>query len=171
MHARVLEPHARAATSRSFYWLFTPSLLVRHVHSVMAFRLKTVQDAHRNRSPGVLTMNRIMRDTLVPCRTFPLRWRLSAFAGLLTCLLLATAVSAGRGSWSSLSMGPHRGSCIYTWPALQLSLHQGLGLLQSRGITALRNLIVSPSLTAPSHIAIATGSTFPVQSPCTRSMR
>ena len=40
-----------------------------------------------------------------------------------------------------------------------LSRHEGVGLLQSRGITALRNITVCPSLTAPGHIAIATGST------------
>ncbi len=40
-----------------------------------------------------------------------------------------------------------------------LSRHEGLGLLQIRGITALRNITVCPSLTAPGHIAIATGST------------
>jgi len=40
-----------------------------------------------------------------------------------------------------------------------LSRHEGLGLLQSRGIKALRNITVCPSLTAPGHIAIATGST------------
>lgn len=36
---------------------------------------------------------------------------------------------------------------------------RGLGLLQSLGIRADRNLTISPSLTAPGHIAIATGST------------
>ena len=40
-----------------------------------------------------------------------------------------------------------------------LSRHEGVGLLQSRGIKALRNITVCPSLTAPGHIAIATGST------------
>src|SRR5215475_1618303 len=51
------------------------------------------------------------------------------------------------------------------WLAIQylvsgvLSRQEGLGLLQSRGIKALRNITVSPSLTAPGHIAIATGST------------
>src|SRR5262245_4046348 len=37
--------------------------------------------------------------------------------------------------------------------------NKGLGLLVSKGTTALRNATVNPSLTAPSHIAIATGST------------
>src|SRR5688572_26016836 len=36
---------------------------------------------------------------------------------------------------------------------------RGLGLLVSKGTTALRNVTVNPSLTAPSHIAITTGST------------
>jgi hypothetical protein len=40
-----------------------------------------------------------------------------------------------------------------------LSRHEGVGLLQSGGIRALRNITVSPSLTAPGHVAIATGST------------
>lgn len=42
-----------------------------------------------------------------------------------------------------------------------LNASQGLGLLKSRGIVATRNLTVSPSLTAVSHIAIATGSSAP----------
>src|SRR5262245_27449408 len=40
-----------------------------------------------------------------------------------------------------------------------LSRQEGVGLLQSQGIKALRNITVCPSLTAPGHIAIATGST------------
>src|SRR5262245_8015488 len=36
---------------------------------------------------------------------------------------------------------------------------RGFGLLVSKGTTALRNATANPSLTAPSHIAIATGST------------
>src|SRR5262249_1411712 len=37
--------------------------------------------------------------------------------------------------------------------------NQGIGLLKSKGVAALRNTTVTPSLTAPGHIAIATGST------------
>src|SRR5262245_8238430 len=40
-----------------------------------------------------------------------------------------------------------------------LSPTQGLGLLQHKGVRAEQNTTVSPSLTAPGHIAIATGST------------
>jgi hypothetical protein len=40
-----------------------------------------------------------------------------------------------------------------------LSPNQGLGLLQSKGMRAEQNTTVAPSLTAPGHIAIATGST------------
>ena len=40
-----------------------------------------------------------------------------------------------------------------------LSSNRGLGLLASRGFSALQNTTVAPSLTAPGHIAIATGST------------
>lgn len=40
-----------------------------------------------------------------------------------------------------------------------LSRHRGIGLLAGRGIVADQNLTIAPSLTAPSHIAIATGST------------
>src|SRR5688572_3287142 len=36
---------------------------------------------------------------------------------------------------------------------------RGLGLLASRGFSATRNVTVTPSLTAPGHIAIVTGST------------
>jgi predicted AlkP superfamily pyrophosphatase or phosphodiesterase len=39
-----------------------------------------------------------------------------------------------------------------------LSSSQGLGLLQSQGIVAQQNITITPSLTAPGHIAIATGS-------------
>jgi Type I phosphodiesterase / nucleotide pyrophosphatase len=40
-----------------------------------------------------------------------------------------------------------------------LSKKRGLGLLIKRGVMAERNVTVTPSLTAPGHIAIATGST------------
>ncbi|MDQ3773322.1 MAG: alkaline phosphatase family protein [Pseudomonadota bacterium] len=40
-----------------------------------------------------------------------------------------------------------------------LSERRGLGLLIKRGVMAERNVTVTPSLTAPGHIAIATGST------------
>src|SRR5262245_58750393 len=40
-----------------------------------------------------------------------------------------------------------------------LPANQGLGYLRSNGLQALRNETVNPSLTAPGHIAIATGST------------
>src|SRR5258708_5125117 len=40
-----------------------------------------------------------------------------------------------------------------------LSPNQGIGLLLSRGAFASGSLTVSPSLTAPNHIALATGST------------
>jgi len=40
-----------------------------------------------------------------------------------------------------------------------LSKKRGLGLLIKRGVMAERNVTVTPSLTAPAHIAIATGST------------
>jgi phosphodiesterase/alkaline phosphatase D-like protein/predicted AlkP superfamily pyrophosphatase or phosphodiesterase len=36
---------------------------------------------------------------------------------------------------------------------------QGLGLLANKGVSAQQNLTITPSLTAPAHIAIATGST------------
>ena len=40
-----------------------------------------------------------------------------------------------------------------------LSPHRGLGLLSRRGVVARQNITATPSLTAVSHIAIATGST------------
>src|SRR5262245_47707792 len=40
-----------------------------------------------------------------------------------------------------------------------LSRDRGLGLLEREGVSAERNVTINPSLTAPSHIAIATGST------------
>ena len=39
-----------------------------------------------------------------------------------------------------------------------LSKRRGLGLLIKHGVMAERNITVTPSLTAPGHIAIATGS-------------
>jgi predicted AlkP superfamily pyrophosphatase or phosphodiesterase len=39
-----------------------------------------------------------------------------------------------------------------------IAQNEGLGLLKKRGIVATKNITVNPSLTAPSHIAIATGS-------------
>jgi Type I phosphodiesterase / nucleotide pyrophosphatase len=42
-----------------------------------------------------------------------------------------------------------------------LSKHRGLGLLAHRGFTAKRNFAALPTLTAPGHISIATGSTAP----------
>jgi len=40
-----------------------------------------------------------------------------------------------------------------------LKRQEGLGLLQSKGLVGLRNTVAAPSLTAPGHIMIATGST------------
>ena len=40
-----------------------------------------------------------------------------------------------------------------------LPSNQGLGLLKSVGVEAVQNITITPSLTAPGHIAIATGST------------
>ena len=40
-----------------------------------------------------------------------------------------------------------------------LNRQEGLGLLQSKGLVGLRNTVAAPSLTAPGHIMIATGST------------
>jgi predicted AlkP superfamily pyrophosphatase or phosphodiesterase len=40
-----------------------------------------------------------------------------------------------------------------------LDKHEGLGLLQSQGLVAKQNQTITPSLTAPAHIAIGTGST------------
>ncbi|WP_017314559.1 alkaline phosphatase family protein [Mastigocladopsis repens] len=40
-----------------------------------------------------------------------------------------------------------------------LSQSQGIGLLQSQGVAAQQNITITPSLTAPAHIAIGTGST------------
>lgn len=40
-----------------------------------------------------------------------------------------------------------------------LSRHRGLGLLRRRGTVAYQNTTIAPSLTAPGHVALATGST------------
>ena len=104
-------------------------------------------------------MNRTMRYTFVTCRKFLLCGRIPLFACLLACMLLATEASTapkvilisldGATPWL---VNQYLASGV-------LSRHEGVGLLQSRGIKALRNITVCPSLTAPGHIAIATGST------------
>ncbi len=104
-------------------------------------------------------MNRTIHETLVPCRLFFLTGRIPVFAGLLTCLLLATAALAAP-KVIVISLDGATPWLVHQYLASgAISRTKGLGLLQSRGITALRNITVSPSLTAPGHIAIATGST------------
>ena len=104
-------------------------------------------------------MNRTMRYTFVACGKLLLWGRTPLFACLLTIMLLATEASTapkvilisldGATPWL---VNQYLGSGV-------LSRQEGVGLLQSRGIKALRNITVCPSLTAPGHIAIATGST------------
>ena len=40
----------------------------------------------------------------------------------------------------------------------QLNPNEGINLLRAKGFSALQNITIAPSLTAPAHIAIATGS-------------
>ncbi|HMF45370.1 MAG TPA: alkaline phosphatase family protein, partial [Candidatus Udaeobacter sp.] len=40
----------------------------------------------------------------------------------------------------------------------QLNPNEGINLLRTKGFSALQNITIAPSLTAPAHIAIATGS-------------
>jgi predicted AlkP superfamily pyrophosphatase or phosphodiesterase len=39
----------------------------------------------------------------------------------------------------------------------QLNPNEGINLLRTKGFSALQNITIAPSLTAPAHIAIATG--------------
>jgi Type I phosphodiesterase / nucleotide pyrophosphatase len=104
-------------------------------------------------------MKRIIRYVFVACRTFLLQGRIPLFTCLLATMLLATeATTAPKVILISLDGATPWLVNQYLVSGV-LSRHEGLGLLQSRGIKALRNITVCPSLTAPGHIAIATGST------------
>ena len=96
------------------------------------------------------------------CTSFmPWRWVVRASALMLLCastLLAAVAAAAPRVIVISLDGATPR-LVDQHMASGALSPTQGLGLLQNKGIRAEQNTTVSPSLTAPGHIAIATGST------------
>jgi hypothetical protein len=104
-------------------------------------------------------MDQTLRHTFVTCRKFLLCGCSPLFACLLACMLLATEASPapkiilisldGATPWL---VNQYLASGV-------LSRQEGVGLLENRGIKALRNITICPSLTAPAHIAIATGST------------
>ena len=104
-------------------------------------------------------MNRTMRYAFVACRKFLLEGPIPVCACLLATMLFATEASTapkvilisldGATPWL---VNQYLASGV-------LNRHEGVGLLQRQGIQALRNITVCPSLTAPGHIAIATGST------------
>jgi len=84
--------------------------------------------------------------------------RLTALVLLLALLLVNTAAAAPRIIVISLDGATPRLVDEYT-AAGALDPTRGLGRLASRGLVARQNVTINPSLTAPSHIAIATGST------------
>ena len=91
----------------------------------------------------------------------PWCWLVRAGALMLLCastLLAAVAAAAPKVIVISLDGATPRLVDQYMASGA-LSPTQGLGLLQNKGIRAEQNTTVSPSLTAPGHIAIATGST------------
>jgi hypothetical protein len=104
-------------------------------------------------------MNQSMRSSLVARRKLLLR----VLTLMFTCLLAATLLTTG--AWATpkvilISLDGATPRLLNQFLANgMLSRDKGIGLLQSQRLSALRNITVSPSLTAPGHIAIATGST------------
>jgi len=96
------------------------------------------------------------------CTSFRLwRWGVRAGALMLLCaslLLAAAATAAPKVIVISLDGATPR-LVDQHMASGALSPTQGLGLLQNKGVRAEQNTTVTPSLTAPGHIAIATGST------------
>ena len=83
---------------------------------------------------------------------------LGAVAGVLAGLLVGTAaLAAPKVVIISLDGATPRFVDQYLASGA-LGANTGLGLLQREGLTARQNVTISPSLTAPGHIAIATGS-------------
>ena len=101
------------------------------------------------------------------CTSFmPWRWVVRAGALMLLCastLLAAVATAAPRVIVISLDGATPRLVDQYMASGV-LSPTQGLGLLQNKGIRAEQNTTISPSLTAPGHIARSPG-------PCDRRCR
>jgi predicted AlkP superfamily pyrophosphatase or phosphodiesterase len=104
-------------------------------------------------------MHGTMRHSFVARQARMLRVPVPMFA----CLLAVTLLAAGASAAPKVILISLDGATPWLLDRFLvsgvLSRHEGVGLLQSRGIRALRNITVSPSLTAPGHIAIATGST------------
>jgi arylsulfatase A-like enzyme len=84
--------------------------------------------------------------------------RLTALVLLPALLLVDAAAAAPRIIVISLDGATPRLVDEYT-AAGALDPHRGIGRLASHGLAARQNVTINPSLTAPSHIAIATGST------------
>ena len=104
-------------------------------------------------------MHRTMRHAFVTSLTRMLRATTLMFTLVLTATLLTAGASAApKVILISLDGATPRFVNQYLVSGA-LSHDEGVGLLLSRGIRARRNITVSPSLTAPGHIAIATGST------------
>src|SRR5262245_36000618 len=89
---------------------------------------------------------------------FGVQWRWAAGVWFVSAWLAAVASAAPKVIVISLDGATPRLVDQYMANGA-LSPTQGLGLLQNKGIRAERNTTISPSLTAPGHIAIATGST------------
>jgi predicted AlkP superfamily pyrophosphatase or phosphodiesterase len=85
--------------------------------------------------------------------------RLGAVAGALASLLLAAAVALAAPKVVIISLDGATPRFVDQYLASgALEPGTGLGLLRREGLTARQSVTISPSLTAPGHIAIATGS-------------
>src|SRR5262245_12772384 len=88
------------------------------------------------------------------------RWRPAAIALLLflTACLAVVALAGAAPRVIVISLDGATPALVQEFLDNGASSHEGLDLLKSVGLRAERNLTVTPSLTAPAHIAITTGS-------------
>ena len=82
-------------------------------------------------------------------------WRILSISALL--VLPTSALAAPKVIVISLDGATPRLVQYYLTVGV-LNHQEGLGLLQNKGLVGLRNTVAAPSLTAPGHIMIATGS-------------
>lgn len=99
----------------------------------------------------IARMNRWMSCSFALC----VQWRWAVALCFVSAVLAAVASAAPKVIVISLDGATPRLVDQYMANGA-LNPTQGLGLLQNKGIRAERNTTISPSLTAPGHIAIAT---------------
>jgi hypothetical protein len=85
------------------------------------------------------------------------RWLVATTLALASLALAAVALAAPKVVMISLDGATPRFVEQFLDQGV-LDDNEGLGLLRRRGVTARQNVTINPSLTAPAHIAIATGS-------------